>query len=182
MDWRKDNEAWWMDHRGNMIPIPANTTHGQWLEAHAEQMEPVMPGLKAALKDDIDEAPHDEERYRAVEHAFKRGWHRVLHGPGTVYVHNGEHEPMNAAQVRAVKDHAMEHKMEEAKYLGGDTVERPIRLAAIPPAGQQGGSVLLRVPTPTPTTAPPKASNTPAPAQPIKPTAPVAQPTFILPQ
>ncbi len=68
----------------------------------------------------------------------------------------------------------------DAEREAGGSKEQPTRLAAIEPPGSSG-SVLVRVPTPTPVPSTPQA----APAQPVepkKPRAPTSGPVFVLPQ
>lgn len=131
--WRQENTAWWLDHKGNMIPLPADTTHGEYLLKRLDKLEPVLPGLTAANADHAED--RDGEYHDLVRHAFKFGWHRVMHSGATLLVHSDEAKHLNAAQRNGVKDHALTVGAKSALHFGADGQERPIRLARVPGTG-----------------------------------------------
>lgn len=99
---------------------------------------------------------------------------------------NGLHDfidKLPAADQKAWRDHAVHHGLHDTRgqvAQGDDRDERPTKLAAIQPPGSAGGSVIVRVPTPTPVAnkQPTPANSPPIPAQPKQSS---SAPVFILP-
>ena len=148
--------GWWMEPDGSLHEVGEHETHGQWAAKRGQEGSWKLHG---------------------------KGWLRLTHMPSLKELiidrGSGPTATPTATQIKAAKDHALGLHCDTVRVFGQGRdqairLSRVVRLAAIPPAGS-GGSVLVRIPSPTAVQAPQAAP------QPQTPKRSGKNLTFILP-